>query len=102
MACSAKQRNRVIIRRYDQLSEFGYCLHNWMECVVVGTCHLVVSRKSYHALSKISLSTDSAKWKYRRELHAWDTTKCGGVVHGPLEGTLPCDRVAVLRDVHHC
>jgi hypothetical protein len=28
MACSAKQRNRVIIRRYDQLSEFGYCLHN--------------------------------------------------------------------------
>jgi hypothetical protein len=28
MACSAKQRNRVIIRRYDQLLELGYCLHN--------------------------------------------------------------------------
>jgi hypothetical protein len=28
MACSAKLRNRVIIRCYDQLWEFGYCLHN--------------------------------------------------------------------------
>jgi hypothetical protein len=33
MACSAKLRNRVIIRRYDQLSEFGYCLHNVSICV---------------------------------------------------------------------